>query len=366
MKRLYSFLIFTAITMFTGSIYAGNVQRAGQAGASELLINPWAANSGFGGAGSACVSGFEAIFDNIAGTAFTRKTELAFSRMNWLQGSQIYMNNFGLSQKLGEEGGVLSLAINSMDFGEIEVTTVEDPDGTGATFHPTYTIITAGYAKEFSNSIRGGAAVKIINEGISDLKASGVAFDLGINYLTGIGKNKLGKRHHENVHFGISLKNLGPTMQFNGDGLTFRGATDNGVIMTIRQRSDQFELPSLLKIGLAYDLNLVPVVDTASNKVTSDHKLTLAATFTSNSFTRDMYHFGAKYKFKNLFVVRLGYMLEDGSADEISVINYSGPTGGASFHIPINKDGSYISLDYSYRATEVFSGVHTFGARVVL
>jgi hypothetical protein len=366
MKRLYSYLILIAVSLTSLNVNAGNVQRAGQAGASELLINPWAGTSGFGGAGSACVSGFEAIFDNVAGTAFTRKTEIAFSRMNWLQGSEIYMNSFGLSQKLGEEGGVLTLALNSMDFGEIDVTTVEDPDGNGSTFHPTYTTITAGYAKEFSNSIRGGAAVKIINEGISDLKASGVAFDLGINYLTGIGKNKLGKKHRDNVHFGISLKNLGPTMQFNGDGLTFRGSTQNGVIMTVQNRSDQFELPSLLKIGLAYDLNLVPKVDTASNKITSDHKLTLAATFTSNSFTRDMYHFGARYKFKNLFVLNLGYMLEDGASDEISVINYSGFTGGASFHIPINKEGSYISIDYSYRATEVFSGVHTFGAKVVL
>ena len=37
--------ILTAIlagTMFSGNAFAGNQDRAGQAGATELLINPWA------------------------------------------------------------------------------------------------------------------------------------------------------------------------------------------------------------------------------------------------------------------------------------------------------------------------------------
>ena len=367
MKRFYNILLIITVLSISINAYAGNEQRAGQAGATELLINPWAASSGWGGAGMASVSGFEALFDNVAGTAFTRKTEIAFSRVNWLQGTDIFMNNLGLSQKLGESGGVLSLAINSMDFGEINVTTVDDPDGNGATFHPTYTIITAAYAKEFSNSINGGIAIKIVNEGISDMKASGVAIDVGIGYLTGIGKNKLGKKHRDNVHFGISLKNIGPTMKYNGDGLTFRGASTNDVVMTVKNRSDEFELPSLLKIGLAYDINLVPIVDTATNKITSLHKLTLASTFTSNSFTKDMFHFGAEYKYKNLLVLRGGYMLETKGTDkDVSAINYTGPTAGISVHIPINKKGTYFSIDYSYRDTEIFSGVHTFGAKIVL
>lgn len=367
MKRFYNILLILSVSFISINSYAGNEQRAGQAGGTELLINPWAASSGWGGAGMASVSGFEALFDNVAGTAYTRKTELVFSRVNWLQGTNIYLNNLGLSQKLGESGGVLTMAINSMDFGEIDVTTTEDPNGNGATFHPTYTIITAAYAKEFSNSINGGIALKLINEGISDMKTSGVAIDVGIGYLTGIGKNKLGKKHRDNVHFGISLKNIGPTMRYSGDGLSFRGTSSNDVVMTVNNRADQFELPSLLKIGLAYDINLVPVVDTSSNKITSDHKLTLATTFTSNSFTKDIYHFGARYKYRNLLVLRAGYMLESGgNKSEVRTINYTGPTAGISVNVPINKTGSYFSIDYSYRDTEVFSGVHTFGAKVVL
>ena len=64
--------------------FAGNEQRAGQAGASELLINPWARSSGWAAANVACVRGLEGMFNNVAGLAFTPKTELIFSRTNWL------------------------------------------------------------------------------------------------------------------------------------------------------------------------------------------------------------------------------------------------------------------------------------------
>jgi hypothetical protein len=121
-------------------------------------------------------------------------------------------------------------------------------------------------------------------------------------------------------------------------------------------------------MGLSYDFMLAPKVDTSGNKITSDHKLTLAGTYTSNSFTKDIVHVGVQYTFKNLFVLRGGYQTEGfGSGDDVKTINYTGPTGGVSVHIPLSKEkGSFVTIDYSYRATEIFNGVHTFGASVVL
>ena len=49
-------------------------------------------------------------------------------------------------------------------------------------------------------------------------------------------------------------------MIFEGDGISFRGdAPDNDeYVMTLEQRTDAFELPSLLNIGLAYDVPVLP------------------------------------------------------------------------------------------------------------
>jgi hypothetical protein len=351
MKRVnkISVLIILLISLFpTISLKAGNEDRSGQAGASELLINPWARSSGWGGANSAAVRGLESIYMNVAGTAFTSKTELIFSRSSWLKGSGVNINNFGLSQKVGETG-VISLSIMAMSFGDIQITTVDLPEGGIGTFSPSLMNIGISYAKAFSNSIYGGITFKIISESISDVSAQGLAIDAGIQYVTG---------ETDNIKFGIALKNVGPRMKFKGDGLSFRGiipGNDNG--FTVEQRSAEFELPSLINIGAAYDFT-----------INTNNKLTAAANFTSNSFTKDQYILGLEYKFKTYLMLRAGYMYEKGitkKADRTTA--YTGPCGGFTVEIPLNKvKGSSFGLDYSYRASNPFQGTHCLGVRINL
>ncbi len=360
-------LIVVLIT-FSNQSFAGNEQRAGQAGASELLINPWAGSSGWGGANTASIKGLEAIYSNVAGTAFTEKTELIFSRSSWMSGAGININSFGFSQKVGETG-VMSLAFMSMDFGKIDITTVDIPEGGLGTYHPTYTNISLAFAKAFSNSIFGGLVVKVINEGIADLAASGVSLDAGIQYITGIGKDKTGKKIRDNLKFGISMKNVGPTMKYNGDGMSLRGwVPPDQIVMTVEHRSTEFELPSLIKIGVAYDFLISQKIDTVSDKIISDHKLTIAANFTSNSFIKDQYHLGLEYCYKNLIMLRGGYVYQEKPEDkDYSIAVYTGPTAGVSIIIPMNKEkGSVFSIDYSYRNTQPFNGTHSIGARITL
>jgi hypothetical protein len=369
-KRVISItmLAISAMMVFSISGFAGNEQRAGQAGAGELLINPWARSSGWGNANTASCKGLESLNLNIAGTAFTKKTELIFTHTNWLVGSNINIYAGGLSQKVGESG-VLTLALMSMDFGDIDITTVDVPEGGIGTFHPNYTNISLAYAKEFSNSIYGGLVFKVINEKISDVSASGVCFDAGIQYLTGIGKNKLGKKIRDNIHFGIAMKNVGPTMRFRGDGLSFRGTVPpNDVIMTVEQRSADFELPSLITIGGTYDFYLAQKVDTVADKIKSDHRVSIAGNFTSNSFTKDQFHVGLEYSFKEILMLRGGYIHEKGIREyETRTTAFTGPTAGVSIQIPLSKEkGSTFSIDYSYRATNPFAGVHSLGAKITL
>ena len=206
-KWIKSTAVFVMIVFSGNQIFAGNPQRAGQAGASELLINPWARTSGWGESNVAGVRGLEGIYSNVAGLAFTEKTELIFSQTSWLQyGNKMFsaedavssISSFGFSQKVGE-AGVLGFSVMSMDFGDIEITTVDLPDGGLGTFSPKFMNLSLSYAKIFSNSIYGGVTVKMINEQISNVGANGVALDAGIQYVTG---------SKDNLKFGISLKNV--------------------------------------------------------------------------------------------------------------------------------------------------------------
>jgi hypothetical protein len=350
MKKIYivfSILILGLANM-NFSAFAGNEQRAGQAGASELLINPWARSSGWAGANTSCVKGLEGVFQNVAGTAFTKKTELMFVRTTWLKGTDININAFGFSQRMGESG-VLSLAVMNMDFGDIEITTVDLPEGEIGTYNPKYTNISLSYAKEFSNSIYGGLTVKLINEGISNLVASGVAFDAGIQYVTG---------SRGQLKFGMSMKNVGPTMKFTGDGLSFRGTVPStGIDLTVEHRSAEFELPSLITIGASYNF-----------LINENNNMTVAGNFTSNSFTKDQFNVGVEYVFRDLLYLRAGTVYEKGIMDyDTRTTVFTGPTAGVGIQIPLNKEkGSTFAIDYSYRDTDPFSGVHSIGARINL
>jgi hypothetical protein len=164
-----------------------------------------------------------------------------------------------------------------------------------------------------------------------------------------------------NIKFGIALKNIGPTMKFTGDGMSFRGIVpahnnDNDQF-TVEQRSADFELPALLNIGAAYDFN-----------INENHTLTIAGNFTSNSFTKDQYILGAEYKLKTYLMLRGAYTFEeDITNDDDRTTVFTGPSAGLTVQIPLNKEkGTNFSLDYSFRATNPFDGTHSIGARITL
>ncbi len=356
MKNIYGVLLAMffvgLIAIPFNRVSAGNNDRSGQAGASELLINPWARSSGWGGVGTSCTQGMEGLFTNIAGTAFAKGTDVVFSYTNWLSGSETNIYAFGLSQKLGKNAGVLTVAFMSMNFGDITITTTNSPEGGLGTFTPSYLNINLAYAKAFSNSIYGGLAIKIISESITNVSAMGIALDAGIQYVTG---------EKDQIKFGVALKNVGPPMKFSGDGLSFRGiipghGNDND-LFTVEQRSQNFELPATLRIGVSYDFHMG-----------ENNMLTLAGNFNSNSFTKDQFIIGLEYNLKHYLGLRAGYTYQNGMfsgnvADRGSV--FTGPSCGVTVSVPFNKEKETgMAIDYSFRATNPYSGTHSIGIKL--
>ncbi|MBS1650886.1 MAG: PorV/PorQ family protein [Bacteroidetes bacterium] len=356
-KNLKYFLV-TTLALNSLQSFSGNPERSGQAGASQLLIDPYARNSGMWGSNSARVRGLEAQFLNIAGTAFTRKTEVMFNRTNWLQGSGIYINSFGFTQGIGETS-TIGFGVVAIDPGNIEITTETQPDGGLGTYRPSFYNISLSYAKMFSDNIYGGVNFKIINEQIPNVAARGIAIDAGIQYHTG---------KYDQIHIGIALKNWGPKMSYVGDGLTrqtTQAGFSNTYQLTVNNRSGPFELPALINIGSSYDFFLTK----DSTGLSKNHRLSLNGTFTSNAFSYDNYLFGVEYAWREMLMFRGGYYFEKNSLktfDNGRRTIFTGPSAGLTFEIPFNEKKSTIGLDYSYRFTNPFSGVHTFGIRLNL
>ena len=337
-----SFINISLSVVLTGSLIAtsfqanaGNPERAGQAGASQLLINPYARSAGWAGANGARSKGLESQYTNVAGIAYTKKTELMFMRSAWLVGTGININTFGLTQKVGETGAI-GLGIMSINAGKIERTTEDQPEGGLGTFSPRFTNIALSYAKGFSDNIYGGITVRVISEGIDNVKAQGVSVDAGIQYHTG---------KYDNIHLGVALKNVGPKMQYKGDGLSSQKTVTNAYgldyQLTGANKSAAFELPALLNISGAYDIYLLK--DTAGRMKT--HRVTIAANYTSNSFTKDNYLVGLEYGWKDMVMVRAGMATEKGifQGDANRTTAFTGPSCGATVEIPFGEKNQQLA-----------------------
>lgn len=393
MKYIYKSLIICTLTALVvvgthSNVLAGNRDRSGQAGASHLLIDPWARTNGMANAGVAEIRGLESVYTNVAGLTYVKKTEFAFNRTQYLVGSQcgININAAAFAQHLGKDRdfGTLAVSFSTMGFGNVQVTTVNQPEGGMGTFSPALSVIGVHYAKSFNNFIKGGVSLKIVNERIADLRATGFALDAGVQYIAG---------KFENFKIGVTLKNIGLPMSYKGDGMSYRGRINNtSVEQTLAVRSAEYEMPSLLAIGISYDFLIfggeyakMTKAELEEEGLTRDdamHRITLAGSFTANSYTRDIFALGIEYGFMNYFMVRAGYALENvtktSETDELGqelnalLFNsdsfFAGPSVGATAVIPLKKGnkGARIYIDYAYRFTNKWRGNHVMGIKVTL
>ncbi|MGX8712962.1 MAG: PorV/PorQ family protein [bacterium] len=347
--------IFAVVVILTAlsipSVQAGNDERRGTAGASELLINPWARSTGWGGVNIANVRGLDAMYNNVAGLAFINSIEVSYTNTILYGGksglsSGAAINTFGLGIRVFD-AGVIGVYVMTMGFGDIPVTTENSPEiGTNGTFSPSYMNINVAYAHSFTRSIHGGVNFKLITESTDNVSGSGFGIDAGIQYVTG---------EFDQLKFGISLKNWGPSMSFDGTGLSLQMVGTGGNDFTVETRQGEMELPTCLNIGLSYDF----FIDKW------DQRITVAGSFTSNAFLRDNYTLGLEYSLFNMVQLRAGYIFQPGLwTDDLATAN-NGICAGATVDIPFSKkegNKSGIAIDYSYRTATPLKGTHAIGA----
>jgi len=348
MNQIIKTSAFIGTLLLGGTLLAGNEDRVGSAGASQLLINPWARSSAVGDASFASVTGVEAQYMNIARLAYADKTQIKFNMTNWLGNAGVRLYTSGLSQRISESS-VIAISVQSMNFGDIDITTVNNPEGGIGVFTPRLNVFNVGYARKFSNTISAGINFKVISEAIANMKSTGVAIDAGISYVSG---------EKDQIKFGIALKNVGPTMKYKGDGLSDQVTyLSTGNVGTLEQRSQTFELPSLLNIGASYDF-----IFSESNK------LTAMFGFTANSFSQDQYRLGVDYalvKEKAAFNFRLGYVYEKNLFSAENRTNAMvGPSAGFSVDILAGKNKNPLGIEYATRMTGPFGFIHTFGVAI--
>lgn len=333
-------LVLAASLVATG--FAANKSRVGTAGAQELLIPVGARGVAMGPSAMVFSAGTEAIYWNPAGLGRqARGAEAMMSYMTYFADINVVYGAIGV--KAGEFG-TLGFTIKNIGFGKIPVTTETFPDGTGEQYSPTYLTLGVTYGKQLTDRISVGATVNFVSESILETKATGVAFNIGIQYMN------LGV---DGLCLGIAVKNIGPNMQYTGTDLLKRGTTEDG---TARGRqfysvtAAPFEMPSSMEMGVGYRKSLDDM-----------NSFQIGGLFRSNNYQDDEYNLGAEYSFKNLLFLRGGYTFapqadEDVTGEKSYLFDY---TIGAG--VKTDVGGMEVGFDYTYRHMRFFDGNHLVG-----
>jgi hypothetical protein len=299
----------------------------------------------------------EALYFNPAGVAATdANTEVMFSHLNWI--ADINVEYAAIVSRMGEFG-YLGASFKSIGFGDIEQTTVENPDGTGNTFSPNYLTMGLTYSRAMTDRILFGVTGKLISEKILRESAVGMGFDFGLQYMSGITGLKVG----------ITLLNLGPNMTFDGQDLehavllpdTEEGAEEEAIRTTLAS----FDLPSSLQLGVSYDYPFEEL-----------HTVTVMGNFQNHGYTYDQYNFALEYNYDSMLYLRgaftAAYREDHPLADEEDLdYDYGngfvsgdqeylwGPSFGAGFKFNITPT-TKLSFDYAIRTAEFFDAPQWF------
>ena len=328
-------LLCVSLLMVVNTASAQGNQRTGTAGATELLIPVGARDMAMGGAGIATSEGLEAIYWNPAGLGrMSHSAEGMFSWMSYI--ADIKVNYGAVAGKFGEFG-TIGFTLKSLDFGDVPLTTLDDPENlTGKFYSPSYTILGLTYGRQLTDAIGIGFTVKLINETIDRVSASGVAFDIGVQYhgLAGI----------QGLAVGVAVKNIGSQMKYEGPGLYTTALPVEGdrPQQPMMFNTAGFELPSLVEIGVSY-----------GGTVKDNMMYQLNTTYSNNNLYLDEYRFGgeigAMFSTVKLFA-RAGYSYIPQVAEAKD--NIFGMNLGAGLQVATG--GVDVTIDYCFRSVEYF------------
>ena len=225
-----------------------DLSKVGTSAANFLKLPVGARALALGGGGVATVKDATALYWNPAGIGSLDRMTLAYNRMDLYAGISHTFTGFVLPMGLNTRIGVSYIGLDS---GEMEVTTVEQPDGTGEFFSVTNTAIGVTVSQILTDRFTIGITGKWIQEKIQRAVANGIALDVGSTFNTGL----LGTR------LGMAILNMGPKMKLDGPDLEFTRQIDDepgeitaGLNPDARLTTLDYDIPLMFRMGVSIDL----------------------------------------------------------------------------------------------------------------
>ncbi len=347
-KKFSNFVIpaIFLIGIAASGTFAQRPYRVGTTTANFLEIGYGSAGIAMGDAYVSVVNDLSALYWNPAGLGFMEQNEAQFVHQPWIAEVNATFAGVGL---ILPDIGTLGIGFFHLGYGDEEVTTVRQQEGTGELFTATDFALSLSYSRRLAHWFSFGASVKYVSSQIWHANASAVAMDLGVLFSTPF-FSFTGEREN-GMSVGMSISNYGTRMQYNGIDLlnpidilpnedgNFRDARGQFTL-------DQWELPLIFRLGVS----LQPLVAGASRVI-------LAADALHPNNNSESVNVGAQYQYKiptaGTFYLRGGYKALFMTASEF------GLTLGGGVELRMMNNLA-IKIDYAYRNVGILGTTHSY------
>lgn len=238
--RIYRLLLTLALAAVTMPA-AAQFNNVGTSAANFLKIPVGPRATALGGAYTALAEDATSLYWNAAGMTGVADNEVTFTTNLWLL--DLRHDYLAGVFSVGQHNRI-GLSLSYMSMGEMEVTTPEEPQGTGLEFSAYDLALGLGYARQLTDRFAVGGQVKYIAESISRSRASGTAFDLGLLF----------RSTWNDLRIGAAITNFGPDLQITGEDLRQKldphpqtGSNPDDVPLFLETES--FSLPIQFQVG---------------------------------------------------------------------------------------------------------------------
>jgi len=277
----FALLLCVAMTSFAQT-------KTGTSAAQFLLIEPSAKITGMGNAGVTTYDEIQAAYYNPAAIGHFAANGVQFTHNTWI--ADITYDYLGMGLTLGEFGNVYA-SVTSLNSGEIDVRTVEQPLGTGERYTVSDLAVGVGYGREISDRFSVGVQVSFLQETIWHSSMS--AFFLNVGTLYRISENGL--------HIGASISNFGTRAKFDGTDLRVLYDQNpdrfgDNASLPAGLWTDDFPLPILFRVGIGMPI-VIDEKSTARVAIDAFHP----------SDNTESISIGGEWMFMRTLALRAGY-----------------------------------------------------------
>ena len=296
MKKGILFLLLS----LTAASQAQQPYRVGTTAANFLEIGYGAAGTAMGDAQVALAGEIASLYWNPAGIAQLRHNEAGFYYQPWIAGISTTFAGAGV---VLPRLGTLALGLYHTGYGEMRVTTIPNPEGTGEQFNAQDYCFSATWARSLAEWFSFGLSAKFITSQIWHMNASAFAMDLGVVIQTRF--FSFSGRQEDAMSIGMSIANYGTRMRYDGIDLLqpidiLPGRQGNYADAEGQFRPKSWELPLIFRVGIV----LKPLVR-------NNQQLYLAADALHQNNNSESVNLGLQYQyampaFGTLFL-RAGY-----------------------------------------------------------